>query len=304
MIFIIDGTGKADSGAYASEMANGFCKRLERKAGGHYWRGPTLWGLETINIARNVTDAVIKWRKSAKGNEKLFLAGHSRGGAAAIYAAQDLKARESTIQIEALFLFDAVERVPFSVSGIAGAPVLPNLRSATVIPGNVLHCYHALRDGSLSRYYSDGVRAARDKVAACLGLRVDRRTNDMEMAIDHVLAKTPLQSRCAHVIEAARKLVEQDNKMKIAMRSSWLHVQEGAGIDFGNCGTAAEAPCHYAPARFLGSHGAIGGAPLDVSEGAPTLLIESDRAAMASVDAWMSAHMCKHGVFKGGRIRE
>jgi hypothetical protein len=53
---------------------------------------------------------------------------------------------------------------------------------------------------------------------------------------------------------------------------------------------------------FLGSHGAIGGAPI-VDTLAPTLLIDADRAAMASVDAWMSANMCKHGVFASGRIR-
>lgn len=288
MIFIIDGTGEADHRAYAREMADGFCKRLMRKAKGRYWRGPSLMGWETTDIARFVTDAIIKWKGASKGDQKLFLAGHSRGGAAAIFVAQALKSRG--IEIDAMFLFDAVDRTL-------------NFRSAEYIPGNVRQCYHAIRDSSLATYYSDGVLAARDKVAKCIGLPVGRRPSTMEDMLDNLLATPPVPGPCANVIRAARELIEQDNKMKIVMRSSTLKTPEGSSINFGNCGVKAQGQCKLEMESFMGSHGAIGGAPI-VDARAPKLLVESDRAAMASVDAWMSAHLCQYGVFGGGRIRD
>lgn len=288
MIFVIDGTGVADHGAYAREMSKGFCQRLTRKAKGRYWRGPTLSGRETVTIAGHVADAIVAWRARAGARDKLFLAGHSRGGAAAIFVAQALKARQ--IEVEAMFLFDAVDRTV-------------NFRSAQAVPGNVRHCFHALRDGSLATYYSEGVRAARDKVARCIGLPPGHRPGAMESQIDYLLSTPPVAGECAQVIREARQLMEQDNKMKIVMRSSLVFAPEGNSIDFGNCATEAEGQCKLETKRFLGSHGAIGGAPI-VDQQAPRLLIDSDRAAMASVDAWMSAYMCQHGVFEGGRIRD
>jgi hypothetical protein len=60
----------------------------------------------------------------------LFMTGYSRGGAIVIDTAR-LLARHN-IQIEAMFLFDAVDRNPFLVGG--------------EIPSNVRYCYHAMRD--------------------------------------------------------------------------------------------------------------------------------------------------------------
>lgn len=287
MIFIIDGTGVADHVAYAKEMSGGFCKRLMYKARGRYWRGPTLSGWHTTDIAGYVTDAIIKWRGTSQRQEKLFLAGHSRGGAAAIFVAQALK--KNNVEVEAMFLFDAVDRTV-------------NFRSAETIPANVRYCYHALRDPSLATYYTEGVRMARDAVAKCIGLPTGRRPSMMEATIDSLLAKPPVPGECQKVIEAARRAIEQDNKMKIVMRSTTLSTPEGTSIDFGNCGLKAEGACKLEKEIFLGSHGAIGGAPI-VDTLAPALLIDSDRAAMAGVDAWMSAHLCRHGVFDSGRIR-
>lgn len=286
MIFIVDGTGDPDT--YDQDMARGFCKRLERKAKGRYWRGPALDGWATTGIAGLVTDAVIEWRNAGNGGNKLFLAGHSRGGAAVIFAAQALKPRG--VEIEAMFLFDAVDRTV-------------NFRSAESIPGNVRHCYHAMRDSSLSSYYSDGVLAARDKVAKCIGLPVGRRPVAMEDLIDYLLASPPKPGECADVIKAARALIQQDNKMKIVMRSTTIRTPQGSSLNFGNCGIEPEGQCKLIKETFMGSHGAIGGAPI-VDERAPKLLVESDRAAMVSVDAWMSGYMCQHSVFEGGRIRE
>lgn len=288
MIFVVDGTGDENTETYAKEMADGFCQRLVRKARGRYWRGPTFSGWETTDIADNVVAAVVQWRKAASDSEKLFLAGHSRGGAAVIFAAKILKAHG--IEIEAMFLFDAVDRTL-------------NIRSANAIPENVRHCFHALRDPSLAIYYSDGVKAARDRVANCIGLPAGRRASMMEDMVDYLLSSPPEPGKCAHVIQAARALIEQDNKMKIVMRSTTLNCREGVSINFGNCGVQAEGQCKLKKQYFLGSHGALGGAPI-VDERAPKLLVDSDRAAMVDVDVWMSSYMCQFNVFDAGKIRD
>lgn len=61
---------------------------------------------------------------------KIFMTGYSRGGAIVIHTARMLQVRG--LQVEAMFLFDAVSRNP-------------NL-DATVIPANVGRCFHAVRD--------------------------------------------------------------------------------------------------------------------------------------------------------------
>jgi len=125
MIFIVDGTGESDDKAYAREMAGGFCKQLETKLKNRSWyrRGPTFWGTETTGIANEVVKAVMDLQCSVSGvGEKVFLGGHSRGGAAVIFAAHVLK--EKGIPIEAMFLFDAVDRTV-------------NFKSASRIPANV-----------------------------------------------------------------------------------------------------------------------------------------------------------------------
>lgn len=80
---------------------------------------------------------------------RIWLAGYSRGGAAAIEAAWMLQDRG--IPVQALFLFDAVERT------------LYRLRTKT-IPANVRSCFHARRDpgvGSRSGFGNCGTEAER-----------------------------------------------------------------------------------------------------------------------------------------------
>jgi len=131
MFYIVDGTGSNNEAEYRKEMANGFCRQLESETGGRYWRGPTLPGSETVDIAKKVVDAVNDRLCSAAGKQdpRIFLAGHSRGGAAVIFAAHDLK--KMGVKVEAMFLFDAVNRI------------FDNLRNSD-IPDNVKECYHAI----------------------------------------------------------------------------------------------------------------------------------------------------------------
>ena len=283
MMFIVDGTGEEDGRTYEREMAGGFCKRLEDLAGGRYWRGPTTLGRETAGIADKVLAAVLKWRQGPQRPGKLFLAGHSRGGAAVIYVAHELSKR--SIDVNAMFLFDAVNRTG-------------NLfRDADTVPGNVGHCYHAVRDTSLAFYYSDGVQAARDKVARCIGLPVGRRPSAMEDLLDLAM-KPPLKpGPCALLIKAANEVAAQDQKMKLVMRSLTMATADGWTLNFGNCGLERDPKCELKLKKFLGSHGALGGAPI-TDHRAPALLIQSDRAAMEDVWSWMAGHLGQHGAFQ------
>lgn len=283
MMFIVDGTGEEDLEKYRREMAGGFCKRLEDLARGRYWRGPTTLGQETSGIADEVLAAVLQWRQSPRRAGPLFLAGHSRGGAAVIFAAHELNKRK--IPVDAMFLFDAVNRTG-------------NLfRDADTVPGNVAHCYHAVRDTSLAFYYSGGVQLARDKVARCIGLPTGRRPAAMEDLLDVVL-KPPLKpGPCALLIKAANDITAQDQKMKLVMRSLTMSTPDGWTVNFGNCGLESDPKCKLRLKKFLGSHGALGGAPI-TDHRAPALLVSSDRAAMDDVWSWMSGFLGRHGAFQ------
>lgn len=281
MMFIVDGTGPKDDAVYRQEMAVGFCKGLEKRCQGLYWRGPTDLGFETTDIAAEVVQAVLQWRKIRRPESKLFMAGHSRGGAAVIFAAQQLQ--EQSVDVDAMFLYDAVD-------------MTFNRRSAQKVPANVMHCYHALRDTDLAFYYSAGVQAARDEVARCIGLPVGRRSMAMEDMLDMAMQPPLKPGPCMELIRKAKHLQAQDEKMKLVMRSLTMRTADGWTVDFGNCGVEHERPHRLVKQKFLGSHGALGGSPI-VDDRAPRLLIDSDRAAMASVDSWMSSHLAKHGAF-------
>lgn len=282
MMYVVDGTGPKEPQAYDREMSGGFCKRLEDLCGARYWRGPSLLGHETVDIAEEVVAAVVRGRAGAGSPGPLLLAGHSRGGAAVIFAAQALN--ERGIAVDAMFLFDAVDRT------------LNNFRDAQTVPGNVRHCYHALRDPSLAFYYSDGVARARDKVARCIGLPVGRRPSAMEDMLDLAMKPPVRHGPCAEAIRAALDLQQQDERMKLVMRSVTMNTADGWTVDFGNCGIAHDPACRLQMQKFLGSHGAIGGAPI-VDQRAPRLLIDADRAAIASVRAWMYGHLGRHRAF-------
>jgi hypothetical protein len=287
MFFIVDGTGSDNETEYRKEMANGFCRQLESETGGRYWRGPTLLGSETVDIAKKVVDAVNDRLCSAAGKQdpRIFLAGHSRGGAAVIFAAEDLN--KIGVKVEAMFLFDAVDRT------------LNNRRNSESIPDNVKKCYHAIREVELAFYYSDGVIQARDKVARCMRLPIQtgRRPNLMEEALDAAI-NSPVKpgQPCYQQILDARRLIEEDIKMKTVMRAVTMNTPDGWTVNFGNCGVKPESSDRLTLEKFMGSHGALGGAPI-IDKRAPKLLIESDRAAMVSVRTWMWKHLSMHKVF-------
>lgn len=95
-----------------------------------YLEGPAAvsWGPSPINI-RKMSNTATVFAKSAAG--KLFLIGWSRGAAACIQVAHDLK-RAGDTKIDAMFLFDAVDQDGSTNSNL------------NLIPDSVINVYHAI----------------------------------------------------------------------------------------------------------------------------------------------------------------
>lgn len=131
---IIDGTGPGNDFDYASSMKFSFCRQLgnavESTGNGRYWRGPGPVGSEVEQEANAAYKYLLNARQ-ADPNTKLMLAGYSRGGSAAIMAAELLE-RNGNVSVDSLFLFDAVARHLYS--------------GGEIIPANVQFSCHARRD--------------------------------------------------------------------------------------------------------------------------------------------------------------
>jgi hypothetical protein len=139
MLAAIDGTGQVWDDVYQVQMQNSFIHQIVCQApaaiNAMYYRGPDWSGTDLVgNLIRPEVVEQDVWSARERGDTTVFLAGYSRGGAIAIDAAM-LLAR-ADIEVEAMFLFDAVNR---SV----------DLR-ASAIPDNVRHAYHAVRMKSTS----------------------------------------------------------------------------------------------------------------------------------------------------------
>lgn len=285
MLYVIDGTGGLPQPYapgqwikdYDTVMKSGHCRRMATMFRGEYFRGPSLDGVETFFIAEKVYRLIRRSRLT--GRYPLFLAGHSRGGAATIRVAQLLK--KDSISVDALFLFDAVDKTLSSV----------NVR---LIPRNVKVVYHARRERSLATYYSDGIHWSTKEVHQT----------------EKQFGKNSEQ--CLAALEKLKMYIEIDSAMKLRMRTGNYG---GASIDFENCGVGHESACNigeassvYIERYFLGSHGAIGGSFIGGADGKwhdkanPRLwaserdmnyferLINNDRAAALSVWRWMEGN--------------
>jgi pimeloyl-ACP methyl ester carboxylesterase len=93
-----------------------------------YRRGPDAVGASLVIPDKLAALVRHLWNQ---GDRQIFMAGFSRGGAIVINTASLLNDLKSPIEVEALFLFDAVDRLFFL--------------KAQRIPENVRHCYHAIR---------------------------------------------------------------------------------------------------------------------------------------------------------------
>jgi len=182
MLICVDGTGRHSDKAYLARNDQSFVSTIyyesrstafdrQRSAalppstfwpssGGPYKlyrRGPDFAATGSTTVAPETLAALVRqlWNN---GDRNIFMAGWSRGGAIVIATAACLKTMTlrdgSAIGVEALFLFDAVDRaVQFN---------------ARAIPSNVRNCYHAIRDRRT---------ASRESFGNCGLLAESQRTN-------------------------------------------------------------------------------------------------------------------------------
>ena len=262
MLYIVDGTGAFFEDEYQLDMGNSFCRRLEKQGNGIYMRGPSIDGLSTFRRGKIVAFKIMAARVTGTADEPIFLAGHSRGGAAVIHAAQLLDV--VGIKVKAMFLYDAVDRTVDTDIDVSS------------IPANVASCYHARRYPHLAQHLQKDVTASLKDLEKVRAKEGERSTTYMrKKAVHDMLAKKDW---------IIRELSRSEN----ITESGYL------SIDFGNCGVSGAPPCRYQQMFFLGTHGAIGGAPKrnhGVKE-----LEDIDRAAMAAVDGWMSGKLAMEGV--------
>jgi hypothetical protein len=135
----IDGTGPWSNATYEKDFASSHVHKLYQKwpwpSLAFYSRGPSLLGMETGTLAL-MAYYFVKDCIENKGAKGIFLAGYSRGGAAAIEAASYLDGFIWSTQVNCLILFDAVDR-----STTVGGTIFD-----TAIGNNVELCLHAMRD--------------------------------------------------------------------------------------------------------------------------------------------------------------
>jgi pimeloyl-ACP methyl ester carboxylesterase len=128
-VAIIDGTGDYSDATYKASMQHSFCNQIGGQLGtaARYERGPSIEGYRVHERGERAAKFLQDGRRG--GARRLMLAGYSRGGSAAIMAAEILG--KQGIRIDAMFLFDPVARH----ASEGGA----------VVPTNVVSLYIARR---------------------------------------------------------------------------------------------------------------------------------------------------------------
>lgn len=152
LVIGIDGTGPIDNDKYRLENQGSHVDNICKRTGGIYFRGPRIDGGGLRFTVQTVLKQLIAWAGRYPNDSKeleIVLAGHSRGGLAAIIVANQLnvarqmrlpqkrlgtftRASTADIRIRCVALFDAVDRYAYA--------------NADSIPANVPYCYHAIRN--------------------------------------------------------------------------------------------------------------------------------------------------------------
>lgn len=268
-LYLIDGTGPENWNEYERDMQRGFCMQLKKQNGDRveYLRGPTLQGLETWMIGETILQYV-KADRAKYPKMRILLGGHSRGGAAALYVARKLK--EEKVTVHGMVLFDAVRRAiqktPAQYANqiateSAGIPIMVALQMARAavevgfdyfgknaidrIPSNVERALHVVRDEQFS-YFIQNTAEWKD-----------------------LIKKGPSDPRDVVYNRKVSEMARMHHAMRDACRWNCLGpLGVPTGFSFGNTGLTAEAGVQFGkgnggPEKFLATHGAMGGAPLN-----------------------------------------
>jgi len=137
MLIALDGSAKTtDPTKYAAEYYNYYVAqayRSTREANKIYVQGPGAlsFGISGNNI-RKMADKATAFIRSHSDDGRIYLIGWSRGAAACIQVAHDIKRSAGNTKIDALFLFDAVDQDTSTSSDL------------NFIPDSVGTAYHAI----------------------------------------------------------------------------------------------------------------------------------------------------------------
>lgn len=224
MIIGVDGGPYSDA-AYEQENHNSHVSKVigfPRQANRRYLPGPKVMGVGTERLAFNVRNLIIDLRKRDL-NEKIFLTGHSRGGAAVLRAAQLLwqentaaEIGQKNYMIDGMFLFDAV-----------------NMTSHSEIWRK-----NIFSKGAVEADFGLGLIYGADYVYNAYNYFAHDADNDTRK-IDVDTLPFNIR-RCFHA-------------MRDPLAGSWPA--------WGNCGTTASKPDQLVKKFFYGSHAAVGGTP-------------------------------------------
>lgn len=137
MLIALDGSAKTtDPTKYAAEYYNYYVAqayRATRESNKIYVQGPGVLSHSGsgINI-RKIADKATQFIRSNSGDGRIYLIGWSRGAAACIQVAHDIKRAAGNTKIDAMFLFDAVDQDTSTSSDL------------NFIPDSVTNVYHAI----------------------------------------------------------------------------------------------------------------------------------------------------------------
>lgn len=137
MLIALDGSAKTgDPKKYAAEYYNYYVAqayRATKESGKIYVQGPKALSFAgSDNNIRKMADKATAFIRANSGDGRIFLIGWSRGAAACIQVAHDLKRGTGDTKISALFLFDAVDQDTSTSSDL------------NFIPDSVTNVYHAI----------------------------------------------------------------------------------------------------------------------------------------------------------------
>src|SRR5436305_2108250 len=114
MLICVDGTGPTDDDEYAAAMNRSFVMQIAQRSTvpkpvTKYFRGPENAGITKLVHPSTIVVNFIR-RYLEGGDDRIFMTGYSRGGAIVIEAARILQQLNPELKVEALFLFDPVQR--------------------------------------------------------------------------------------------------------------------------------------------------------------------------------------------------
>jgi pimeloyl-ACP methyl ester carboxylesterase len=144
---IIDGTGEFFDDDYAAAMRMSFCSQLGYAFGRNtYQRGPSSDGLRVLEKAEAAAAQLMG--RQCNPVDRLFLAGYSRGGSAALMAAEII--RQRGFHVTGLVLFDPVKMHPWDSPGGIPANVQNSLTFVRALDQVLIRTYAGtISDGRL-----------------------------------------------------------------------------------------------------------------------------------------------------------